>query len=471
MSFVSFSFLFLFALSLGARAWIGPRKNEKAYLILLMAFSLVFYGAFIPRYLWILFFTTGVDYWAGWRIHRAPGLREKRPWLVLSLTANLGLLAYFKYSGFAVDSLRSLCASLGWGADWVPRLSPALPIGISFFTLQSMSYTLDLYRGKLEPVRGYWRFLLFVCFYTHLVSGPIVRAKELLYQFDRRRRIRAAVWMQGAYLMILGFFLKIVVADHLAEYVDRYWVRGGAPQMPASVPWALAFLFSCQIFADFFGYTNIALGAAYLLGFKLPRNFNNPYLAGSFREFWTRWHITLSRWIRDYLYLPLGGGRGGAGRAAFALMITFLLAGLWHGAALTFLVWGAFHGLALLLERGLGFRNMEGRSPLLRAGWFLVVQLGILVSWVFFRASDIPQGFRFLANMTGPSFAWGDLLRILPAFLFAAPVLVLHVRGFLAERGWFPAPGGREKAVWAAAMLYAVLTLYGKNNAFIYFQF
>lgn len=342
MSFVSFSFVLLFAFALVCRVWIGPTKVEKAYLASLLILSLVFYASFYPPYLLLLLFTTLVDYYAGKKIFQATSLYRKKLFLTLSLTANLGLLAFFKYSDFMVDSFEAILEFFYPNAVRLPNLNLVLPIGISFFTFQSMSYTIDLYRGRIQPAPSYGRFLLFVGFFTHLVSGPIVRASELMYQFERKRKMRLSVILQGLYLIIYGYFLKMVVADNLAGYVNQYWSRGASDNMPTVVPLSLALLFSCQIFADIYGYTNIARGTAYLLGFRLPVNFNSPYIAASFREFWTRWHISLSRWIRDYLYIPLGGNRGEGIRPYRTVLITFLLAGLWHGAAFTFLIWGAF---------------------------------------------------------------------------------------------------------------------------------
>jgi D-alanyl-lipoteichoic acid acyltransferase DltB (MBOAT superfamily) len=472
MSFISFSFVLLFALTLLGRFTIGRTKVEKPYLVFLLVMSLVFYASFIPRYLLLLLFTTGVDYAVGFWIFESPSPARKKMYLVLSLTANLGLLGFYKYSNFVLKLAGDLGAGLGMEVSALPHLALVLPLGISFFTFQSMSYTIDVYRGRLKPVNSYWRFLLFVSFFTHLISGPIVRASELLYQFDRKRRIRLSVFLHGIYLMVLGFFLKMVVADNLAAYVNKYWDRGAADQMPASVPLALAFLFSCQIFADFFGYTNIAMGGAYLLGFKLPVNFDHPYLAASFREFWARWHITLSRWFRDYVYIPLGGNRGSREKVYGALLLTMLLAGLWHGAAYTFLIWGALHGVALILERVLGFHISDGaRHRFLGFLWFLVVQATVMVAWIFFRAENAGQGFIFLKNMTGGNFAWKYLLQIYPAFLFASPVLFLHLRAFLVEKAWMGKAGIGEKTALCSLMLYGIITLYGKNNAFLYFQF
>lgn len=471
MSFISFTFLILFFMTLLGRFLIGRNKNERSYLVLLLVASLVFYGSFVPSYLGLLFFTTGIDFWAGRSIANCGSQLIRRIYLAGSLVANLGLLAFFKYSNFLIEDLSSLKSLFGIRGPAFHPLELVLPIGISFFTFESMSYTIDIYRGKLKPVDSYWKFLLFVSFFTHLVSGPIVRANELLYQFDRKRRIRASVWFQGFYLMILGFFFKMVVADNIAPYVDPNWAYG-ATFPSASLPIALAGLFSCQIFADFFGYTNIAIGAAYWLGFKLPRNFNSPYIAGSFREFWSRWHITLSRWIRDYLYIPLGGDRGTRLRVFGTLMTTMVLAGLWHGAAFTFVIWGGIHGAALMVERGLGLeKDNPEQSGIIRILWFLVVQVVILIGWIFFRSANLLQALGFLRNIFQSGFNLRIVEPLAIGFLYALPVLLLHLGTFLGDRGWLRPFSAKEKAILCGLMLYGILTLYGKNNAFIYYQF
>jgi alginate O-acetyltransferase complex protein AlgI len=450
---------------------LGPNKNEKAYLIMLLAASLVFYGSFVPWYLLLLLFTTVVDYYVGNKIAESSSVVYRKTYLVLSLVANLGLLAFFKYLNFFSDTSRLLLSL--WHVN-APSFhwDIVLPIGISFFTFQSMSYTIDIYRGKIKPEKTYWRFLLFVCFFTHLISGPIVRAKELLYQFDRKRKIRLKVYMEGFYLIISGLFFKMVVADNIGDYVNTFWKYGGADQMSSMVPLTLTILFSCQIFSDFMGYSQIAMGTAYLLGFKLPLNFNNPYIAVSFRDFWTRWHITLSTWIRDYLYIPLGGNQGSQLKVFSALIITFLLAGLWHGAALTFVFWGFIHGTALIFERILRSNHFfETKSILRKALWFLVVQATVLMSWIFFRSETLGQSFRIFNNLFNGGFNPNYALAILPALWFVLPVILLHGRAFLVERGCVPAPGKLEKGFVCALMLYGILTLYGKINAFLYFQF
>jgi alginate O-acetyltransferase complex protein AlgI len=473
MSFVSYSFLILFFLTLLARFTFGKNKNETSYLVFLLAASLVFYASYIPSYLLLLIGVTSVDYYLGQKIASSPSPGRSKVYVALSVVSNLGLLSYFKYFNFFMNTLDRI---LHWAKLQNPvglRLDLLLPLGISFFTFQSMSYIIDIYRGELKPVKSYWRFLLFVSFFTHLVSGPIVRARELLYQFDRRRRPRLQVFLQGAYLMIQGFFLKMVVADNLASFVGPHWTSEAASGKSALVALLLVIFFSCQIFADFAGYSSIAIGSAYLLGFKLPQNFNCPYLSGTFREFWSRWHITLSHWMRDYLYIPLGGNQGSRGRIYANLLIVMLLAGLWHGAAFTFIAWGLLHGLALLTERALGFHRPDPRRPLWLGGlWFLTVQATVLVGWIFFRAESIGQAWKFVGNIFFGNWGWsGEVKEFIPGLVFTLPVLLMHLRGYFAGKQWFLAPHWVEKGILCGVMLYALFTIYGVTSAFIYYQF
>ncbi|HTC21959.1 MAG TPA: MBOAT family O-acyltransferase [bacterium] len=471
MSFVSYSFLLLFAVAWAGRLTFGRNKNEKSYLLFLLVLSLIFYASYIPAYLFLLLGVTAVDFYAGRKIAETADQTRKKWFLFLSVGSNLGLLGFYKYSNFLLDNFELLSRELGIKGISVPAVEWALPLGISFFTFQSISYTFDIYRGVLRPLDRYWRFLLFVSFFTHLVSGPIVRARELVYQFDRKRRPRLSVGLQGAYYMIRGFFLKMVVADNLAYYVNKYWkdslIYGGS----ALFSLLLAFLFACQILADFEGYSNIAMGSAYLLGFRLPFNFNNPYLARTFKEFWTRWHITLSRWMRDYLYIPLGGNRVAEWRNYVNLLLVMVIAGFWHGAAYTFLFWGALHGIALVLERMFGIPKLAERYALLGGAWYFVVQAGVLAGWIFFRAESLDQAFALAGNLFKGGWEPASAQRLLPALAFTLPTLAIHFRGFLGEAQRLGAPSPFEKAAWAALMLYGILSLYGENSAFIYFQF
>jgi alginate O-acetyltransferase complex protein AlgI len=479
MSFTSCSYAILFAAVMLARLTIGRDKTERPFVATLLAAGVILYAWDVPIFLLILLSSALVDYLAGLRIGGGGALAARSPatrraWLLASLAVNLGLLACFKYADFLVDLGRDLLAGPGspppGGASHL-----VLPMGISFYTFASLSYTIDVHRREIRPVRSFREFFLFIGFFPHLVAGPIVRGSMFLPQLARRRRPRLRVLNRGCFLIIRGLFLKAVCADNLAPLVDRYWREGSsAPtaEMNSTNLLLLAVAFACQIFCDFEGYTSMARGTAYLLGYRLPENFDNPYLAGSFRNFWERWHITLSRWLRDYLYIPLGGGRRSPARTRVNLMVVMVLGGRWHGASTTFLAWGALHGAALAIERRLGLHRpgrFDGR-PALAIAWYLVVQAVVLASWVFFRCTSARQAVAFLANFACLSFstrtrfpAWG--------LIFTLPVVAMHVRGLLVERGLARPPGPTEEAILAGAMLSAVLTCHGDGNAFIYFQF
>jgi len=313
MSFVSFSFLVLFGVVLGIRLTIGRRKTEPAYLAALICASTLFYSWHIPVYIVLLLGSTQVDFIAARRIAlEPPGSVWRRAALVVSLVLNLGVLCFFKYAGFLLEQISRPLAWLGV-TPVLPHFDLALPLGISFYTFQSMSYTIEVYRGRQRPVSSFWQLFFFVGFFPQLVAGPIVRARDFLYQIARKRRVNFRVVSEGGFLIIRGFFLKMVCANHLAPFVDYVFSRART-ETNSTVLLLGAVLFGCQIFCDFAGYSSIARGVAYVLGFRLPVNFNNPYLARTFSEFWTRWHITLSQWLRDYLYVPLGGNRISQGR-------------------------------------------------------------------------------------------------------------------------------------------------------------
>lgn len=472
MNFVSWAFVALFAVVFAARFTIGRRKVEPAYVTMLVAASATFYAWHIPVYIGILVLSSVIDYGAGLALARLdPAARgRRRAVLALSLATNLGLLAFFKYAGFFLEVVRDV---LGERAGALPtELGLALPMGISFYTFQSMSYTIDVYRGVLAPIHRFWPFFLFISFFPQLVAGPIVRAAEFLPQMPRPRRLRRVVVYEGLWLVVSGFFLKMVCADNLAVYVDEFWERGTRPGTASGFTLWLALMFSGQIFADFAGYSNIARGTACLLGYRLPVNFNAPYLAASFKNFWERWHMTLSRWLRDYLYIALGGNRRGPVRTYVNLMLVMLLGGLWHGAAYTFIVWGALHGGALAAERLLGLHadvGWRGRWPV-RAAWFLVVQALVLTAWVFFRSRRLGEAAQFLANVAAlEGWALGRMEWV--GLLFLTPLVAHHAFTWARERGWVAEPGPAVRAVLAAFMVYGIITLYAGTADFIYFQF
>ncbi len=471
MNFVSFAFLGLLAIVVAARLTVGRRKVEPVYGLVLLVASLVFYVWHIPIYLWVLVVSTVIDYVAARAIAhpgRSPGVRKQL--LALSLVTNLGLLAVFKYFGFFLENLQSFAGAAG--LDWqAPSWRLLLPIGISFYTFQSMSYTIDVYRGRFAPVDSFWRFLLFISFFPQLVAGPIVRASEFLPQMPRVRRVRWASVSMGVALMVEGYFLKMVCADNIGPLVDKYWDAAYEPGANSVVLVWLALMFSGQIFCDFAGYSQIARGIAYVLGYQLPVNFNQPYIAGSFKNFWERWHMTLSRWLRDYLYIPLGGNRVSPLRTYANLMAVMLLGGLWHGAAWTFVAWGALHGGALAVERALGLHvGLEQRPFFVRWAWAVVVQVTVLVTWVFFRSSSFAGATQFLANVV--AFEWArPTPEMWMGSMFLLPVAIGHLWALAVARGIVGPLAPMGRAVLTGVLVYGILASYGNSNAFIYFQF
>lgn len=473
MSFVSWAFLILLTFVMASRLTIGRRKIEPAFVWVLVAASVVFYSWHVPVYLSILLASAGIDYWAALTLAKTPAasLTRRRLILSVSLAANLGILGFFKYANLLTDAIARGMAA--FGVQWsVPEMTLMLPMGISFYTFQSMSYTIDVYRGLLQPLTSFKTFFLYIIFFPQLVAGPIVRALDFLPQMPRPRRLRLRVFYEGAWLIILGFFFKMVCADNLAVYVDEHWDAGYREDADAGFAIWLALLFSGQIFADFAGYSNIARGVAYWLGYRLPINFNAPYIAASLKNFWERWHITLSSWLRDYLYVPLGGNRKGRVRTYVNLLIVMVLGGLWHGAAYTYIVWGAIHGGALAIERMLGLQSDRGigRVAAVRAAWFVVVQAVVLVAWVFFRSSSIAEATAFVANIAALDFT------ILAGWtwvgtLFLVPLVVHHAWTFAEERRLVSPLSASARAVLAAVMAYCIVTLYAGTSDFIYFQF
>ena len=493
MVFSSYLFLFYFLpLALALYYAAPPRARH----LVLTGLSYVFYGWANPLFVLLLLVSTLIDYACGLAIARAhadAGLaraagpavteggidprrqpRAARVALAVSLASNLSLLGFFKYFNFGVDNLNAIAGLTGLEAmrlDSVLRVT--LPLGISFYTFQSMSYTIDVYRGVLDPLRSFRDFLLYIAFFPQLVAGPIVRATEFLPQMARVRRPRLQVVNEGLFLMLSGFFLKMVCADNIAGVVDAHWGQGYAPGASAPTLVVLTLLFSGQIFCDFAGYSNIARGLALLLGYRLPVNFKAPYIAGSFKNFWERWHITLSSWLRDYLYVSLGGNRVSSRRTYVNLMLVMLLGGLWHGAAWTFVAWGALHGASLAVERALGLERARAGhwTALRRVAWFGVVQVTVLVTWILFRSATLGGAWQFLVNIatwasTGP--VPDEVLR---ATVFLLPVVALHAWRWLEERGTLAPLAAVPRAALAGAMSVAIVMAYGSTNAFIYFQF
>jgi alginate O-acetyltransferase complex protein AlgI len=469
MSFASFTFAAFFCIVLAVRLVLDRPRTREAWIGFLLVASLMFYAWVVPWHLAVLLTISVVGWGAGLAMGaRRAGDPPPRIAPTVAIVVGLGLLALFKYA----DYLSGWVASLGGGVQ-ATHVGLVLPLGISFYTFEMISYVVDVRRGRIAPARRLDRLLFFFAFFPHLVAGPIVRAGDFLYQIERRRRLNLRAASEGVALVARGLFLKVVVADNLAFFVNVHWPIAAQPGANAALALLVVVAFAFQILCDFDGYSTIARGTAYLLGFRLPLNFDSPYVAVTFREFWRRWHITLSRWLRDYLYVPLGGNRASRWRTYANLLIVMTLGGLWHGAADTFLVWGAIHGTALAVERALGLHTLDERgSVVARMLWWAVVQTTVLAAWVFFRSAGLGVATSVLTNLvTG---TWTALEPQVPlgrlALLVSVPVLE-HADAVRRRRLGREAPAPAWRAAWAAMLLYAVCTAYGPTTTFIYFRF
>lgn len=471
MVFNSLTFVVFFACVLALHnlplAWRTKKLN-------LLIASYLFYAAWNPPFVILLWVATVVDWWAAKKLVDAQRPAARRAWMLLSVVANLGMLGYFKYGDFLLGNFAASMAALG--IAWQPpRLDIVLPVGISFYTFATMSYTLDVYLRRAAPAKNFLDYALFVTFFPHLVAGPIMRPTELVPQFESPRRANANQLCFGLALMTLGLFQKVVLADgFLAAPAEKVFDGAGVPGFVDA--WMATLAFGGQIFCDFAGYSTTAIGAAMCLGFAMPDNFRFPYAAIGFSDFWRRWHITLSAWLRDYLYIPLGGNRHGPARACAALVATMLLGGLWHGASWTFVVWGGLHGAYLVAERFLRarFANWQPSRLALFALGLLTFAL-INLTWVFFRAKTFSQAWLILRGMFGAN---AKALPILPAIDL---IVVAVIMGGIVAAHWLmrartlesmlarvPAPV--LSVVWAC-LAFAIVIEQGRGNAFIYFQF
>lgn len=470
MQFDSFLFIAFFALVLGGYYALRSWRQQKLFLL---CASYLFYAAWSPPLVLLVWFSTVVDYSVARRLGKMQNQTARRSLLLVSLVINLGLLGYFKYAEFLLGLFAEAVSVFGIVYQ-APKLGIILPIGISFYTFQTISYTIDVYRRRMPATLDFWDFALFVTFFPQLVAGPIVRAEHFLPQCQTPRAATSASFSWGLSLMVFGLFAKIVLADSLlAPVVDQVYAN---PALYAWVDASIAALaFSGQIFFDFAGYSLCAIGAALCLGFSLPDNFRSPYASLGVSDFWRRWHISLSSWLRDYLYLPLGGSRVGVTRTSFNLLLTMFIGGVWHGAAMTFVLWGWLHGLLLVTEHGLR-RKFKAWSlpPLVQAGLVILTFLVVTLAWIPFRA----QGFDNLAAMLHA------LARVNGAAVlagFSRIMVLLVIAGTLAWH-WFTRHSTLEDRIGAlppmargtlvAALLVAVvLASNGDSRAFIYFQF
>ncbi|MBN2413652.1 MBOAT family protein [candidate division KSB1 bacterium] len=446
--------------------------------LLLLLASYVFYGFWDVRFLSLIFISTIVDYGVGlWLFHCDQTDRKhfKKLGVIISLTTNLGILGFFKYFDFFVQSADSLLSTFGLSTS-LPVLNIILPVGISFYTFQTLSYTLDIYRGKLEPTKNLVDFALFVGFFPQLVAGPIERAANLLPQIQKPRVVSQDCFYKGVYLIITGLVRKVVIADTAGAIVDTYFANPGnftGFQLTIGL-----LLYGLQIYGDFAGYSNIARGSAYLLGFELMRNFKHPYFSKNMTEFWHRWHISLSGWLRDYLYISLGGNRKGRVRTYINLMTTMLLGGLWHGANWNFVFWGFLHGLYLVVHKF--YRQVFPYKDNVQKGFFYystqILSLGFTLclanfTWLFFRSTDIQTTQKYLAGLT--HFRIEPTGSIFTLLFLTLLVLLIDIPQTINDNEFtflrFPV---FWKIIFACAALLLLFFSGGGGNApFIYFQF
>jgi alginate O-acetyltransferase complex protein AlgI len=471
--FNSLTFVVFFGIVLALHNAPLPWRVKKFNLLIA---SYIFYAAWNPPFVILLLISTMVDWKAAQWIHAATTKNRRRLFLVLSLVTNLGILGYFKYGEFLLENFTVLMNSAGI-AYKAPEWNIVLPVGISFYTFQTMAYSLDVYLRRAAPAKSLLDFSLFVTFFPQLVAGPIVRPSQLIPQFAEPKRATPAQFYWGLSLMTLGLFEKVVLADSfLAPAADA--VFGAHKALAPLDAWIGVLAFSGQIFFDFSGYSTIAVGAGLCLGFALPNNFRFPYASIGFSDFWKRWHISLSTWLRDYLYIPIGGNKKGRLRTYINLMVTMLLGGLWHGASWTFVVWGGLHGLYLAVERVL-------REIIPEQQWFaswrfkfamaLLTYFLVNITWVFFRAESFADAAIMLASMFGFAKDPAKVLylnEIIPVILVIGGMVLTHwrLRSTTKESKIDKFPAWFVALIWTFALFMLVITQ-GSDSAFIYFQF
>lgn len=446
-------------------------RFRRLRLFFLLAASYYFYAQWDVRFLPLIWASSTADFLLAKKIHATLDAARRKRWLWGTVVLNLGVLGFFKYFNFGIESARALFHA--WGYD-VPSvvLHIALPVGISFFTFESMSYVIDVYRKELTPCASYVEYLTFVAFFPHLVAGPIVRPKDLLPQLNRPGHVSSSELGEGLFLIAVGLGKKIVIGDYLAlNLVDRVF---DAPlQYSAVENYAAVLGYALQIYCDFSGYTDIAIGSALLLGVRFPLNFNAPYKAISIVDFWRRWHISLSTWLRDYLYIPLGGNRRGTVRTYLNLFLTMVLGGLWHGAAWTFVIWGALHGSLLAANKWLDERFGKPRSRGGRLMSAIITFHLVCAGWIFFRAASVDHALLVFARLGSGTFHHQNL----PGSVVG--ILALGLISHVSPERWF----ARSKMLFVGApflvqgLVLTLVALLLRRMAsadavpFVYFQF
>lgn len=447
----------------------------------LLIASCYFYASFVPIYILILFFTIIIDYFAGIFIERATG-KSRGHILLISIVANVSVLAFFKYYNFFIENVNDIFSFLGTSQN-LPFLNILLPIGLSFHTFQAMSYTIEVYKGNQKAEKHFGIYALYVMFYPQLVAGPIERPQNILHQFHKKQNFSASNLWIGLRLMLWGLFKKVVVADRLSIFVDRVFDN---PSGQNSIVLALgAVFFAIQIYCDFSGYSDMAIGAARTMGFNLMTNFNRPYFATNIKNFWDRWHISLSTWFRDYVYIPLGGNRVKVGRLYFNIAVVFLLSGLWHGANWTFIVWGALHVMYLFaymfISRNIGWNKISTYKGFPFFAWMVTFTL-VCFAWVFFRAENVDAAVEYIGNFFY-NLNKGFDIKIPPrgmdlgfgatSYLIAALSIAVM---FIVEYRFHPrleAQLSFKTDIFFCSSILVLVFTFGvfQKNSFIYFQF
>lgn len=466
MLFNSVEFFFLF---FGTFIGYWFIRRHRLRMLWLLGASFGFYGSWNPWLLFVIVFSAAFDFLIAQRIEASPSPQTKRLLLIVSICVSLGILGFFKYTNFLLDSAVSMFNLFGFDYRH-PAFRIVLPLGISFYTFETISYVMDVYRGRLRAQRNFLDYALFIMFFPHLIAGPIVRPRHFLSQVPRAKRFDWNRLELGARLFLLGLIKKSAIADHMPALVDP--VFASPADFSSGAVWIAVLCYATQIYCDFSGYSDMAVGIAHAFGFKLPQNFNMPYAACNITEFWRRWHISLSTWLRDYLYIPLGGNRYGTLTTYRNLIVTMLLGGLWHGAGWNFVFWGLYHGVLLAVHRAFASSRLsEGPfKPLRTAFTFLCVCIG----WVLFRAQSMSDVGIILQRMFswtgGQSFASAEVAIAVAAW--SAVVLAHLVASYvdvIATLRRLPAPvmaGGM-----AAAFLLVQVLMPHRGGAFIYFQF
>lgn len=463
--------------------WFVTNKNLKLQNLLIVAASYVFYGWWDWRFLSLIVFSTVIDYTVGRQLRNEENQLKRKILLWTSILVNLGFLGFFKYYNFFLDNFITAFSFFGQEIQG-NSLNIILPVGISFYTFQTLSYSIDVYKRKLEPTKDFIAFSAFVSFFPQLVAGPIERATNLLPQFYKKRIFDYSKAVDGMRQILWGLFKKIVIADNCAEFANH--IFNNSADMNGSTLVLGALFFTFQIYGDFSGYSDIAIGTSRLFGFDLMRNFNFPYFSRDIAEFWRRWHISLSTWFRDYLYIPLGGSRGGTWMKVRNIFIIFIVSGFWHGANWTFIVWGALNAiyfLPLLLTNN-NRNNLETVAqgkllPSLKEVSFMLLTFGLTVfAWIFFRAENIGHAISYISEILSPSLIsipnFAGMSRALTTIILVAIFVLVEWKG---REGQYAISniGLKWKRPLRYAMYYAIIFAIfwfgGKEQQFIYFQF